>query len=127
MEKKIVDLGEALLGLTTKEAILLQEYLESKGLQMVQAVPVATAAAPIEEEAKESEFVNVVMTQTGSLVKVAKALMPVTGKTASQIKELVATIPAVIMEKMPRDAGKALVSELNNIEGLNDFFTIADA
>lgn len=113
MEEKIVKLGDELLSLTTAEAIELQKYLESKGLVMAQATVVATVEAKPEEK-KESEFVNIVLTKTGGLVKLAKALMPRTGKNAAGIKELTQNIPAVVMEKVPREQAKATISELAN-------------
>lgn len=114
MDEKIIKLGDALMALTTFEAVELQKYLESKGLSFASAQPTATAAAPAEKEIKESANVNVVLTQSASLIKLAKALMPRTGKNAAGIKELTQNLPSIVMENMPREEAKSLLSELAN-------------
>ena len=75
MNEKIIKLGDALMALTTTEAVELQTYLESKGLVMVQQAPTTVQAVTV-EEVTESENVNlVVITASGSKIKFAKALI----------------------------------------------------
>lgn len=115
MDKKIIDLGDALMALSTAEAVELEKYLESKGLKPAQPVAVAVAA-PVVEEAKESATVNVLLKDKGtcSAVKLVKPLMPYTGKNAMETKKLVDVLPAIILEKVSREVGKAAISDITN-------------
>lgn len=115
MDKKIIDLGDALMALSTAEAVELEKYLESKGLKPAQPVAVAIAA-PVVEEAKESTTVNVLLKDKGtcSAVKLVKPLMPYTGKNAMETKKLADVLPAVILEKVSREVGKAAISDITN-------------
>ena len=122
MDVKIIKIGDELLSLTTAEAIELQKYLESKGLviqQSATAVVVEKEKEP--EEVKESENVNLVLVRSGSIIKLAKALTPITGKTAMEVKKLHDAIPAKVFEGIPRSKGLALLSELSNAEGATEF------
>lgn len=114
MDAKISKLGDELMALTTAEALELQKYLESKGLVVVQAVATTAATTVVEEEEVESANVNVVVTKKGSLIQLAKALMPKTGKTAVELKKLTDALPAIVMATIPRAEGVAMLSELAN-------------
>lgn len=116
MDKKIIDLGDALMALTTAEAVELQNYLESKGLKPAQPTIVAAAPVEKEEEVKEAAIVNVVLKDKGSCtaVKLVKPLMPYTGKNAMETKKIIDVLPAVILEKVSRDVGKSTVSDIIN-------------
>ena len=126
MDKKVEKIGDDLLALSTAEVIELQKYLESKGLVIQQpAVVVEKEKEP--EIQKESENVNLVLVRSGSIIKLAKALAPITGKSAMEIKKLHDAIPAKIFENISRDRGLALLSELSNAEGAAEFeFKIED-
>lgn len=115
MDKKIIELGDALMVLTTAEAILLQEYLESKGLKPAQPAIVAAASAPV-EETKESANVNIIIVDKGAIstISLVKPLMKVIGKNAMDTKRLVDALPATVMENIPREQAKAIISELIN-------------
>lgn len=115
MDKKIIELGDALMALTTAEAILLQEYLESKGLKPAQPAIVAAASAPV-EETKESANVNIIIVDKGAIstISLVKPLMKVIGKNAMDTKRLVDALPATVMENIPREQAKAIISELIN-------------
>ena len=109
--KKIIKLGDGLMALTTAEALELQKYLESKGLVMQQAATVAQEQAKV-EEVKESANVNVRLINAGSIIKLAKALMPRTGKTAMELKKLTEELPAILMENVTREVGKSFISDV---------------
>ena len=113
MDEKIIKLGDGLMALTTAEVLELQKYLESKGLVMQQAAPVAQEQAKV-EEVKESANVNVRLINAGSIIKLAKALMPRTGKTAMELKKLTENLPAILMENVAREAGKSFISDVKN-------------
>lgn len=113
MDEKIIKLGDGLMALTTAEALELQKYLESKGLVMQQATPVAQEQAKV-EEVKESANVNVRLINAGSIIKLAKALMPRTGKTAMELKKLTEELPAILMENVTREVGKGFISDVKN-------------
>lgn len=115
MDEKIVKLGDALMELTTAEAVELQKYLESKGLKPAQPTIVATSA-PTVEAVKESENVNIVLISKGSIgtVKLCKALTPITGKSAIETKKLTDELPAKLLENVPRASAKTTVNELKN-------------
>lgn len=113
MDEKIIKLGDGLMALTTAEALELQKYLESKGLVMQQAAPVAQEQAKV-EEVKESANVNVRLINAGSIIKLAKALMPRTGKTAMELKKLTEELPAILMENVTREVGKGFISDVKN-------------
>lgn len=113
MDEKIIKLGDGLMALTTAEALELQKYLESKGLVMQQAAPVAQEQAKV-EEVKESANVNVRLINAGSIIKLAKALMPRTGKTAMELKKLTENLPAILMENVTREVGKSFISDVKN-------------
>ena len=113
MDEKIIKLGDGLMALTTAEALELQKYLESKGLVMQQAAPVAQEQAKV-EEVKESANVNVRLINAGSIIKLAKALMPRTGKTAMELKKLTEELPAILMENVTREVGKSFISDVKN-------------
>ena len=121
MDEKIIKLGDGLMALTTAEALELQKYLESKGLVMQQAAPVAQEQAKV-EEVKESANVNVRLINAGSIIKLAKALMPRTGKTAMELKKLTEELPAILMENVTREVGKSFISDVKN-ELTGDEFT----
>lgn len=113
MDEKIIKLGDGLMALTTAEALELQKYLESKGLVMQQAATVAQEQAKV-EEVKESANVNVRLINAGSIIKLAKALMPRTGKTAMELKKLTEELPAILMENVTREVGKSFISDVKN-------------
>jgi len=113
MDEKIIKLGDGLMALTTAEALELQKYLESKGLVMQQAASVAQEQAKV-EEVKESANVNVRLINAGSIIKLAKALMPRTGKTAMELKKLTEELPAILMENVTREVGKSFISDVKN-------------
>ena len=113
MDEKIIKLGDGLMALTTAEALELQKYLESKGLVMQQAAPVAQEQAKV-KEVKESANVNVRLINAGSIIKLAKALMPRTGKTAMELKKLTEELPAILMENVTREVGKSFISDVKN-------------
>ena len=113
MDEKIIKLGDGLMALTTAEALELQKYLESKGLVMQQATPVAQEQAKV-GEVKESANVNVRLINAGSIIKLAKALMPRTGKTAMELKKLTEELPAILMENVTREVGKSFISDVKN-------------
>ena len=121
MDEKIIKLGDELMALTTSEALELQKYLESKGLVMQQAAPIAQEQAKV-EEVKESANVNVRLINAGSIIKLAKALMPRTGKTAMELKKLTENLPAILMENVAREVGKSFISDVKN-ELTGDEFT----
>ena len=102
MDKKVEKIGDDLLALSTAEVIELQKYLESKGLVIQQpAVVVEKEKEP--EIQKESENVNLVLVRSGSIIKLAKALAPITGKSAMEIKKLHDAIPAKVFENISRE------------------------
>ena len=113
MDEKIIKLGDGLMALTTAEALELEKYLESKGLVMQQAATVAQEQAKV-EEVKESANVNVRLINAGSIIKLAKALMPRTGKTAMELKKLTEELPAILMENVTREVGKSFISDVKN-------------
>lgn len=127
MDKKIIELGDALMALTTAEALELQNYLESKGLKPAQPAIVAVAT-PVTEEIKESANVNIVLTDKGTCgsMKLIKALLPITGKPALETKKIVDEMPAIIMANIPRETAKATVSELANELGADVIFELKD-
>ena len=114
MSKKIETLGNQLMELTTNEALELKAYLESKGLKMEQQ-QVVIAKEPEEVVVKESENVTVRLTKTGGVMSLAKAIMAPTGKSASAVKALTESLPAVVFENIPRAQGKAFLSEMANV------------
>lgn len=121
MDEKIIKLGDGLMALTTAEALELQKYLESKGLVMQQAAPVIQQESKV-DEVKESANVNVRIIASGSIIKLAKALMPRTGKTAMELKKLTEELPAILMENVAREVGKSFISDVKN-ELTGDEFT----
>ena len=116
MNEKIIKLGDALMELTTTEAVELQNYLESKGLKPAQPTVVAATTATAVEEVKESAIVNVVITDKGSMsaVKMVKPLMPIIGLGAMETKKLLDAMPAIIQKGVARETGKATIAELSN-------------
>lgn len=127
MDKKIIDLGDALMALTTAEAVQLQDYLESKGLKPAQPTVVATAAAPKEEEVKESANVNVVLTQKGATnMKLIKAYTDISKKSPMEAKKVTDTIPAVLFENTPRAIAKEYVDSFQSELGPEYIFELQD-
>lgn len=114
MDEKIIKIGDALMALNTSEVLDLQKYLESKGLVMQQAVVIAQEESKEEDSVKESANVNVRLSSSGSIIKLAKALMPRIGKTATEIKTLTMNLPAIVMENVPRETGKAFIADIMN-------------
>lgn len=115
MDAKVEKIGNELMALTTAEVLDLQNYLESKGLSF--AKPAEVKPEQKEEEVavvKESENVNLILVKFGSIIGLAKALMPKTGKGAAEIKKLADNIPAKIFENITREVGNAFLSELSN-------------
>ena len=121
MESKIPQLGDALMALTTAEALELQQYLESKGLVIQQPAAVVVEKEKEEVVVKESENVNLVLVRSGSMIKLAKALSPITGKGAMELKKLHDNLPAKVFENIPRAQGMAYISELSNLDGATEY------
>lgn len=127
MNEKITKLGDSLMELTTAEALELQNYLESKGLKPAQPTVVATATTVNVEEKKESENVNLVLINKGSsTMKLVKAIIPITGKSAMDSKKLTDELPAVILANIPRAVGKEHLSSLANELGEDVVFELQD-
>lgn len=127
MDKKITDLGDALMALTTAEAVELQTYLESKGLKPAQPTVIAAPASQSAEEVKESENVQLVLIQKGGTnMKLIKAVTELTKKPAMEVKRMTDEIPAVIFDNIPRDTAKTYVSDLANELGAEYVFELKD-
>lgn len=127
MDEKIVKLGDALMALTTAEAVELQKYLESKGLKPAQ--PTITAAPTVAAETvKESANVNLVLTSKGSvgIVKVCKTLAPITGKSAIEVKKATNELPMTVLSNVPRETAKTTMNDLINELGDEMVFELQD-
>lgn len=127
MDEKIVKLGDALMALTTAEAVELQKYLESKGLKPAQ--PTITAAPTVAAETvKESANVNLVLTSKGSVgtVKICKALAPITGKSAIEVKKATDELPMTVLSNVPRETAKTTMNDLINELGDEMVFELQD-
>lgn len=111
MDKKIIELGDALMALTTAEALELQNYLGSKGLKPAQPTIVAATVQAV-EEVKESANVNIVLTKAGTILKLAKALRPHTTMPAMEIKKTMEVLPAVFFKDIPRETAKVMIGEI---------------
>ena len=109
------------MALTTAEALELQQYLESKGLVIQQPAAVVVEKEKEPEPPKESENVNLVLVRSSSMIKLAKALSPITGKGAMEIKKFHDNLPAKVFENIPRAQGMAFMSELSNADGSTEF------
>lgn len=127
MNEKVVKLGDALMALTTAEALELQQYLESKGLKVVQPAAVVTESVT-EKETEESANVNVILKDKGTLtaIKLVKPFMEYTGKNAMETKKHLDILPATILENVPREVGKAAIANLTNELGTEVILELQD-
>ena len=125
--ENVLKLAKELVSLSMAETVSLREYLESKGITVQQAVA-AAAVEEKEEEIKESENVNLILVKSSGVIKLARALQPMTGKSAMDIKKLSDSAPSVVMENIPRATGNTLIAQLNNELGSDQYeFKLVDA
>lgn len=127
MDKKIIDLGDALMALTTAEAVQLQEYLESKGLKPAQPTVVAAETTTKVEEVKESANVNVVLVQKGATnMKLIKAYAELSKKPPIESKKITDVLPATLFENTPRATAQEYVDSLKSELGPEYIFELQD-
>ena len=127
MNEKIVKLSDALMALTTAEAVELQNYLESKGLKPAQPT-IAAAPIAVAETVIESAHVNLVLTSKGSVgtVKVCKALAPRTVKSAIEVKNTIDVLTMSVLSNVPRETAKSTMNDLINELGDEMVFELQD-
>lgn len=89
MDKKVTDLGDALMALTTAEAIELQNYLESKGLKPAQPTIVQASGSTKEADEEKELFYALKIVDPGlTKLKAVAKFKELTGLGLKEAKEV---------------------------------------
>ena len=122
-DAKITDLGDAIAGLTLKEAVDLADYMKEKyGIEPAAggAVMMAGPAGGGDEgeaAAEQTEFDVILESPGDKKIQVIKAVREATGLGLKEAKELVDGAPKPIKEGVDKEEAEALKTKLEEAGG----------